>query len=82
MSCAPQVRQHLDSTIALYLVKTAGLAKAKHVEFQHLWIQEDAVKSWRILAHKAHTDWNPADLMSTSVYEEKCAACVRNRMAL
>ena len=65
-----ELRLHLDSSAALSLVHKAGLGKAKHVELQHLWLQ-DAVKQKRLTALKVNTEWNPGDLMTKNLSEEK-----------
>ena len=64
MGVSTGVVLHLDSTAALSLTHRAGLGKAKHIELQHLWIQE-AIRAGRIKATKVHTDINPADLMTS-----------------
>jgi hypothetical protein len=64
------LKLHLDSSAALSLIHKAGLGKAKHVELQHLWLQ-DAVKLKKVFPLKVHTDWNPADLMTKHLSEAK-----------
>ena len=71
-----ELRLHLDSSAALSLVHKAGLGKAKHIELQHLWLQ-DAVKQARLAALKVHTDWNPGDLMTKNLSEEKILRMMR-----
>ena len=70
MGLDAEVALHLDSTAALSLAHRAGLGKAKHIELQHLWLQE-VVRNGRIRAHKVHTDINPADLMTKHLAEER-----------
>ena len=59
----PDVHLYLDSSAALSLADRRGLGKAKHIDLQHLWLQ-DAVKEGKIRTHKVLTDVNPADLMT------------------
>ena len=42
---------HMDATATMCLVNRRGLGKAKHVEVQHLWLQE-ASKSKRYVTEK------------------------------
>ena len=37
---AVPIRLHIDSSAALSIISRTGLGKAKHVEIQHLWLQE------------------------------------------
>ena len=53
---------HLDASATMCLVSRRGLGKAKHVNVQHLWIQE-ASKSDKFVAKKVGTHVNPADVM-------------------
>ena len=54
---------HLDASATMCLVNCRGLGKAKHVNVQHLWIQE-ASKSEKFVTKKVGTHVNPADLMT------------------
>ena len=63
MGHASGVHLYLDSSAALSLTDRRGLGKAKHIDLQHLWLQ-DAVKEGRIHTHKVPTEINPADLMT------------------
>ena len=45
------IRQHNDSSAALSIVSTTGLGKAKHIEIQHLWLQE-AVRNNKLTVEK------------------------------
>ena len=54
---------HLDASATMCLVNCRGLGKAKHVNVQHLWIQE-ASKSDKFVTKKVGTPVNPADLMT------------------
>ena len=64
------VELYMDSSAALSLLSRKGLGKAKHIELQHLWLQ-DAVKQGRISVHKIHTVENPADLMTKALSRER-----------
>ena len=61
---------HMDSSSALSLVSRTGLSKVKHIEIQHLWIQE-AVRNKRITAAKVAGDQNTADLMTKALSAER-----------
>ena len=67
---------HLDSTAGLSLAHRAGWGKAKHIELQHLWLQE-AVRGGRIKAVKVHTDLNPADLMTKHLTEDRVTSLMK-----
>ena len=56
-----EVTLYLDASAALALTQRTGLGKAKHIEVQHLWLQQ-AVRSGRLKCGKVHTNENPADL--------------------
>ena len=64
------VRLHLDSSSALSLISKTGLGKAKHIEIQHLWLQE-AVRSKRLECSKIHTDVNSGDLLTKSLAADR-----------
>ena len=34
------IRLHIDSSAALSIKSRTGMGKAKHIEIQHLWLQE------------------------------------------
>ena len=63
---------HLDASATRCLVNRRGLGKAKHVNVQHLWIQE-ASKSGRFVTKKVGTNVNPADLM-TKLYCDRSSS--------
>ena len=44
---AVPIRRHIDSSAALSIISRTGLGKAKHIETQHLWLQE-AVRNNRL----------------------------------
>ena len=60
----------LDASATTCLVNRRDLGKAKHVNVQHLWIQE-APKSEKLVTEKAGTHVNPADLMTKLSREPK-----------
>ena len=66
----PQVHLHLDASAALSLLDRRGLGKAKHIEMQHLWLQE-AVKAGRVQTHKVASEINPADLLTKPLPGDK-----------
>ena len=59
----------LDSTAALSLANRQGLGRAKHIEMQHLWLQ-DAVTRKRLTTKKVESAKNPADLMTKALNRE------------
>ena len=65
-----RVRLHIDSSAALSLISRIGLGKAKHIEIQHLWLQE-AVKKGRVSVQKVPTDINPADIGTKHLHAER-----------
>ena len=70
MAVNTSVHLYMDSSAALSLSDRRGLGKAKHIDLQHLWLQ-DAAKEKRIHPHKVHTDVNPADLMTKPLSEDR-----------
>ena len=64
------INLHLDSSATLGLTHRKGLGKAKHIEVQHLWLQE-ATREKKIKFTKIHTDHNPADLLTKPLCEQK-----------
>ena len=54
---------HLDASATVCLVNRRGLGKARHVNVQHLWIQE-ASKSEKFVTKKVGTHMNAADLIT------------------
>ena len=65
-----EVILYAGSSAALSLVHREGLGKAKHIESQHLWLQE-AVKAKRLVAKKVASEENVADLMTKNLAPEK-----------
>ena len=70
MGYCSEVHLYFDSSAAVSLADRRGLGKAKHIDLQHLWLQ-DAVKEGRIRTHKVLTDTNPADLMIQSLAADR-----------
>ena len=56
----------IDSSATLCLLNRTGLGRAKHIEIQHLWLQE-AVKLKRLSCAKVLGHDNPADLMTKAL---------------
>ena len=56
---------HLDATATMCLVNSRGLGKAKHVDMQNLWIQEDS-KSRRFVTKKVVANENATDDETTT----------------
>ena len=50
-----RIRLHIDSSAALSLTSRTGLGKAKHIEIQHLWLQE-TVRSRKLSVEKIPTE--------------------------
>ena len=73
------VRTHSDSSSALSLVSKIGLGKAKHIELQHLWLQQ-AIKSGRLSCIKISTDINPADLLTKHLTQERVEMLMRRML--
>ena len=47
---------HIDSNAALSIISITGLGKAKHIEIQHLWLQE-AVRNNKLTVEKIPSEW-------------------------
>ena len=60
----------LDATAALAIMSREGLGKVKHIETQHLWIQE-CVKNKRITTGKVGTKENVSDLGTKHLTEDR-----------
>ena len=58
---AVPIRLHFDSSVALSAMSRTGLGKAKHIETQHLWLQE-AVRSGMLTVGTIPTETNSSDL--------------------
>ena len=65
-----KVRLHLDSSGALSLISKTGLSAVKHIEIQHLWLQQ-AAKDQRLSCAKVLTDHNAGDLMTKSLAADR-----------
>ena len=64
------VSTYIDSSAALALTQRTGLGKAKHIEVQHLWVQE-GVKSGRFTCTKWPGEENPADIGTKALGPER-----------
>ena len=54
------IRLHIDSSAALSIVRRTGLGKAKHIEIQHLWLQE-AVRKNKLTVGEILSETNSSD---------------------
>ena len=70
MGMRKNVVLHLDSSSALCVFNRKGLGKMKHIELQHMWVQ-DSVKQGRFITKKVPTNDNPADLMTKALPADK-----------
>ena len=64
------VKLFLDSSAALSLATRKGMGRAKHIEMQHMWLQDATAKN-RVQAMKIGTDNNPSDLMTKPLTRER-----------
>ena len=55
------IRLHIESSAALSKLSRTGMGKAKHIEIQHLWLQE-AVRSGKLTVEKITTETKSSDL--------------------
>lgn len=60
------VRVHVDATAAMGMVERRGISRVRHIEVDHLWIQEQEARRMLPIAKVAGGD-NPADLMTKNV---------------
>ena len=65
-----EVALGIDASATLSLLNREGLGKAKHIEVQHLWMQ-DAVRRKVLKVFKVGTDVNPADLFTKGLTAER-----------
>ena len=62
-------RVHVDATAAKGIVERRGISQVRHIEVDHLWIQEQ--EAWRMLPiGKVDGGDNPSDLMSKNLVIE------------
>ena len=61
---------HVDSTAAIGVVSRRGCGKLRHVRIGDLWIQEK-VEEGELGIKKVHGEWNPADMMTKALSENK-----------
>ena len=70
------IRLHIDSSAALSIISKTGLGKAKHIEIQHLWLQE-AVRSGKLTVEKILTETNSSDLGTKHLTSERSEMLMR-----
>ena len=63
-----KVLVHLDANAAKGIVETRGLHKVRHLEIDHLWLQEQLVRRMLPLT-KVEGTQNPADLMTKPLFQ-------------
>ena len=73
---AVPIRLHIDSSAALSLISRTGLGKAKHIEIQHLWLQE-AVRSGKLTMEEIPTESNSSDLGTKHLTSERSEMLMR-----
>ena len=61
-----KVRVHVDATAAMGIVERRGLSRVRHIEVDHLWIQEQEARRMLPITKVPGGD-NPADLMTKNV---------------
>ena len=61
-----KVRVHVDANAAKGMVERRGLQKVRHLEIDHLWLQEQQARRLLPLSKVLGTD-NPGDLMTKTV---------------
>ena len=59
-----------DATAAMAMSQRRGLGRAKHIDTQHLWLQE-AVKEKRLTVAKVGMNANTADMFTKQLAERK-----------
>ena len=67
---AVPIRLHVDSSAALFTISRTGLGKAKHIEIQHLWLQE-AVRNSKLTVEKIPCDTNSSHLGTKHLTSER-----------
>ena len=68
--CELKGKVHIDSSAAIGVVQRRGCGKLRHVRVGDLWIQEKVADGDLDVA-KVAGEWNPADLMTKSLSENK-----------
>ena len=61
-----KIRVHVDATAAKGMVERRGLSRVRHIEVDHLWIQEQEARRMLPIG-KVWGGENPADLMTKNV---------------
>ena len=59
-------RVHVDATAANGMVEHRGISRVRHIEVDHLWIQEQEARRMLPIG-KVDGGENPADLMTKNV---------------
>ena len=59
-----------DASAAIGLVHRQGLGKTRHIQVQYLWMQAEVAEK-RLQVKKVVTDYNPADLLTKALAQEK-----------
>ena len=59
-----------DSSAAIAIVNREGLGRTRHIQVQYLWMQAEVAEK-RLQAKKVGTDYNPADLLTKALAQEK-----------
>ena len=61
-----KTRVHADATAAMGMVERRGISRVRHIEVDHLWIQEQEARRMLPIS-KVDGGHNPADLMTKNV---------------
>ena len=61
-----KIKMHVDANAAKGMVERQGLQKVRHLEVDHLWLQEQQARRMLPLSKVLGTE-NPADLMTKNV---------------
>ena len=56
-----EIDMGMDASAAIGVIKRRGIGKMRHVEVQHLWLQ-DALREGRLRVFKIPTNENTADI--------------------
>ena len=73
---AVTIRLHIDSSAALSIKSGTGLGKAKHIEIQHLWLQE-AVRNNKLKVEKIPSEPNSSDFGTKQLTSERSDMSMR-----
>ena len=67
---------HVDSSAAIGVAQRRGCGKLRHVRVGSLWIQEK-IEDGELSMEKVSGEWNPADLLTKGLKEEKIKRFMR-----